>query len=115
MWMGVSCNIHHQIIGLHFFENHLNGYIEEQSFKNLIHLKFIHIFNDGREFEHHSIYHMNTIHNFDSIMMSNFVHLEELNMVHLYMIGTIEEPFVQKCTKLKSLNLSNNQIVGPLP
>jgi hypothetical protein len=46
---------------LHFFENHLNGIIPD-SFGNLVNLKHLSIFNDGRENEGVSNPNRNTIY-----------------------------------------------------
>ena len=81
----------------------------------LEHLRFVNIFNDGRNFEQEKVYHMNSIWVFDSKIFSYLPNLEELNLVHLNMQGYISEDFVNNCKNLKYLNLAHNNLTGTLP
>ena len=103
------CDINHHIIGIHFFENHLNG-IFPDSFINLKWMKHLNIFNDGREYENSIIYHRNTFYAFDSEIVSKLTELEEINMQHLDMYGFITENFVRSLKKLKYINLAHNRL-----
>lgn len=109
------CDIEHRVIGLHFFENHLNGYLNPDTFKNLVHLKYLNIFNDGRVYEMEELPHKNTIWILDSTVFSSLSNLEEINMNNLDMLGKIDAEFVSALPNLKYLNLAHNQLSGELP
>ena len=63
------------IVALHFFENHLNGVIRK-SFSDLVHLKYLNIFNDGRLYEQKKVYHRNTLWKFEPDIIAPLVNLE---------------------------------------
>lgn len=96
------------------FENHLNG-VFPSNFTNLVHLKHLHIFNDGRIIENERKYHINTIWLFDPDIMSGLIALEDVNLVHLDMIGYLNDKLITKWKHLRTLNLSNNRLEGQVP
>lgn len=113
-WQGVTCDKELRVIGLHFFENHMTGFMNA-SFAGLKYLKSLAIFNDGREFEQRPNLYMNTLWGFESGVIAELRDLEELNLAYLDMPGIIRNEFVEKLTKLRRLNLSYNRLSGGLP
>lgn len=114
LWYGIQCDSSHHIISIHFFQNHLNG-VFPSSFKDLIYLRHLSIFNDGREYENNPVYHMNTVYAMDSQLIAQLTKLEELNLANLDMYGFITADFVKNLKRLRFLNLSHNRLEKALP
>ena len=111
-WYGVGCNTEGNIISLFFFENHLQGVIPEE-ISDLGHLKHLSIFNGELGFQGQENLNANKVDKLpESIsLLSN---LEELNLAWVGLGGLIPENFTQ-LSKLRFLNLSNNELEGALP
>jgi len=74
------------VIGLHFFENSLNGAFDD-SFGNLTHLKSLVIMNGELEFEHIVNPNRNIIDSYPDAILSSLINLEELTLHHVNMTG----------------------------
>ena len=48
-------------------------------------------------------------------MIGKLTQLEEINLSHLDMTGTIDYDFVEELPNLRYLNLANNKLMGDLP
>lgn len=83
-----------------------NGWPAE--FYDLIYLKHLSIFNGDTEYESVDNLNKNQISNMILSLVA-FTDLEELNLTWLGMKGKIPDD-ISELTKLKFLNLSNNQI-----
>ena len=78
------------MIGLHFFENSLNGKFVT-SFGNLIHLKSLIIMNGELEYEHIENPNRNIITRYPDEILAKLINLEELTLHHVDMSGSISE------------------------
>lgn len=110
-WFGVMCNVKAQIIGLHYFENRLNGTFTS-TFKDLKYLKHLTICNGELEYENSTNVNMNVVKGSLAFIWNN-VNLEELNMQWV-MLGSVIENEIINLYKLRNLNLAYNRLVGAI-
>ena len=111
-WFGVICNVKAQIIGIHFFENALNGKVPD-SLYDLKNLKHFAIFNGEREHEGNSNPNRNSLDTFPAALSFLF-ELEEINLIELDMRGGLPQDLTN-LSKLRNLSVARNKLNGSLP
>ena len=111
-WFGIGCNTEGNVISIHFFENHLNGTFPN-NFHNLVHLKHLSIFNGDTGYEGEENLNANCV-KFMLDELGAHTELEELNLAWLTMQGSIPVD-ITSLTKIKFINLSNNELGGQFP
>ena len=115
-WYGVQCNVKGEVIALHFFENHLIGSFH-QSIANLTNLMHLSIFNGDLEYEGEINRNANEINMLIDEVWS-LTNLEEINLCKVKMKGRLSgnsDKTMHNLTKLRFINLSNNEIDGQIP
>ena len=114
-WYGVRCNVHGEVISLHFLENNLRLTRWPDTFKNLKNLKYLAIFNGDVEFEWNENFNANSINAFPpDEVIKELTNLEEINFYLAQINGAIGTG-IFSLTKPKYLNLAYNKMTGSLP